>query len=53
MYHDSIGTRIVLVVSIDLSGKEPLTQVGVNRWIVSGSLDSVMVNMLPLKCKEV
>ena len=37
--HDSV------IVYIDLSGKEPHIQVGVDRVLTSGSLDGVMVNI--------
>ena len=37
---------VSVVVCTDLSGKEPHTEVGVGRVIVSGSLGGVMVSLV-------
>ena len=37
-----------IIVYIDLSGKEPHRQVGMDRVIVSGPLDSIMISTLTL-----
>ena len=41
------------VLCIDLSGKEPNRQVGVDRVVASGSLGDVMVSALPRNANNV